>query len=175
MQVIPGDCDSTGAEAYRLPPDDDGDPTRDRIRVVIRTCCCCDSTYTPLGLLRSSGSTPGGGVSVRTPPTPPLPEIVPPTTPEAPPEFADRMPVPPIGPRPPFTPLTFANPGGVPTPTASVRPAVNVPWWLGLLALPAGLFVIERMPEGTICDDSGPAVGPNRPSCDLPPRRAPRA
>ncbi len=176
VQVIPGDCDSTGAEAYRIPYGPDETPpdgARDRVRVVIRTCCCCDSSYTPLGLLRGSSSdvssrrprvkTPGEVASRR--------EV----TPRDRPAPIPKTPILPISPQnpQPFAPIAASGVPAVPV-SATITPATRVPWWLGLLAIPAGLFVIERMPEGTMCDDSGPAVGPNRESCDLPPFRSPQ-
>lgn len=175
VQVIPGDCDSTGAEAYRVPYGPDETPpdgVRDRIRVVIHTCCCCaDSSYTPLGLLRGSGATPGEVASVRRrPPANPPPMVPEPTIPEAP---RDAIPPIPTTPLAALTPVTPTLPGATATPPL-IQSTTRVPWWLGLLAIPAGFFVIEEMPEGTICDDSGPAVGPNRASCDLPPTRSPR-
>ncbi len=181
VEVIPGDCDSTGAEAYRVPYGPNETPpdgVRDRIRVVIHTCCCCaDSSYayTPLPTIEH-----GGGVASTARPRVRTPLGVKPPVEDIPGEVASfqrRRPSMPEAPRdaiPHLPSVPFASlalPGASVTPPA-IQPATRVPWWLGLLAIPAGFFVIEEMPEGTMCDDSGPAVGPNRASCDLPPRRA---
>lgn len=174
VQVIPGDCDSTGAEAYEIPygPDAPPEGPDHKIRVVIRTCCCCgaDSVGGPLGLLRQGSGTPRAAT-----PRPPTTSAAPAPEPEvlssgetfAPPPLA-RVPGVRGGPSAPVF-------GAAPLPAASVTAGPRVPWWLALLAAPAGFFIIDRMPDGTICDDSGPAVGPDRPSCDHPPRRTGRS
>lgn len=174
VQVIPGDCDSTGAEAYQVPygPDAPQDGPTHRIRVVIRTCCCCeaDTTRSSLGILRR-----GGGAAGRPQrPTPTAPAI----NGEQPEVDNLSLVLPPTpGPVAPLAglPGTVTSPApllsAIPT---SVGPRTKIPWWLALLAIPAGWFVTEQMDEGTMCNDSGPAVGPDRPSCDVPPGRLSR-
>lgn len=118
-------------------------------------CCCGDTTRVTRGRAALAPSR-GAAVPPRTwrDPQAALPEGV----------AADRMETPP----PVLLPSTEAAlpvPGGVPAAPAAAQPSRL----LGLLAAPL-LFLVGSTsgrpdPPGTICPDTGPPTGPDRPRC----------